>query len=267
MLALVMGTPTADAETTSPVHGVSVWRWLISWISWRPRHRASAADADTERRVWIKFPSSVETICPTTAPLTPGSLAAKVRNVSRGGVSLLVEHRFEPGSLLDIELPSTVEHPASTVLAYVVHATERSDGTWSLGCTFAREVAEEDLEALGAPGKKKEPPDQRNRERSVCKIAGKYQVLTAGQDRKGPAEVLNIWPSGVGLLTSTAIDPGTLLSVELSAAQTGAVQTILACVVHVTYRGEQGWALGCNFIRELSTKELRQLLGNSSRHA
>ena len=39
-----------------------------------------------------------------------------------------------------------------------------------------------------------------------------------------------------------------------------AKRTILACVVHVTTQASGEWALGCNFIRELSEEDLKALV-------
>jgi hypothetical protein len=41
---------------------------------------------------------------------------------------------------------------------------------------------------------------------------------------------------------------------------------MLACAVHVTARGEQGWALGCNFTRSLSEEDLQALLWQPPPH-
>ena len=52
---------------------------------------------------------------------------------------------------------------------------------------------------------------------------------------------------------------GTLLNVDLQGATDQEPLSILACVVHVTEREPGRWALGCNFIRELTGAELQAL--------
>jgi len=37
-------------------------------------------------------------------------------------------------------------------------------------------------------------------------------------------------------------------------------RTMLACVVHVTTQTSGPWALGCNFIRQLTEEELKSLI-------
>ncbi len=56
------------------------------------------------------------------------------------------------------------------------------------------------------------------------------------------------------------VGAGMLLSVELHGATGPSARTILACVVHVTPRGEGEWALGCNFIRSLTEQDLQALV-------
>ncbi|HJT79123.1 MAG TPA: hypothetical protein VJ739_18145, partial [Gemmataceae bacterium] len=58
----------------------------------------------------------------------------------------------------------------------------------------------------------------------------------------------------------SAVETGALLSLDLLDNSGRLATTMLACVVHVTAEGEGRWALGCNFIRELSEQELSALL-------
>src|SRR5262249_34102741 len=149
---------------------------------------------------------------------------------------------------------------SSTVLAYVVHAKAQTDGTWSLGCRFARELVDEDLVALGAERKRADALDQRTWERFPCSVQGSYQLLSDGEPEPSPGQVRNVSESGVGLVVSRSIEPGTLVSLDLYGPTGQGRLAILACVVHVTPRENETWSLGCNFIRELSDKELCALV-------
>jgi hypothetical protein len=76
----------------------------------------------------------------------------RVRDVSRGGVGLILRHRFRPGTHLTVELRDGVGRPLGTVPVRVVHATAVSaDGSacWLLGCAFEESLTEEEFRALG----------------------------------------------------------------------------------------------------------------------
>jgi hypothetical protein len=72
--------------------------------------------------------------------------------------------------------------------------------------------------------------------------------------------VLNLSASGVGLLVDRFVDAGTLLNIDLTGRDGHTTRTILACVVHVSQQAPQEWALGCNFIRELTDEDLQALI-------
>ena len=59
-----------------------------------------------------------------------------------------MSRRFELKTLLAIELLSRSGQPSRRVFARVVHVHRRGDGSWLLGCAFATELSEEDLQAL-----------------------------------------------------------------------------------------------------------------------
>ena len=71
---------------------------------------------------------------------------ATVRDVSAGGVGLLLPRRFEPGALLAVELPEGGS--ARSVLAQVAHATAHGGGQWLVGCRFLSPLDEDELRAL-----------------------------------------------------------------------------------------------------------------------
>ena len=66
---------------------------------------------------------------------------AQVRDLSPRGVGLVVRHRFEPGTLLLVELSSGDQHASQTFRARVIHATSEEDG-WLLGCVFPNVLEE-----------------------------------------------------------------------------------------------------------------------------
>jgi len=99
-----------------------------------------------EHRIWVRYSSTPET------PLQAGSeevtWSAQIQDVSRGGVSLLGNHPFDPGTVLKIDLPLADHVIPSTLLAKVVHSNAKPNGVWALGCAFIKELSEEELRAL-----------------------------------------------------------------------------------------------------------------------
>jgi hypothetical protein len=73
---------------------------------------------------------------------------AKVRDLSAGGIGLSVGRRFEPGTVLLVELIASDEESALPVPVRVVHATPEGGDRWILGCAFRRTLDDEKLRAL-----------------------------------------------------------------------------------------------------------------------
>ncbi|HYT88627.1 MAG TPA: PilZ domain-containing protein [Gemmataceae bacterium] len=238
---------------------MSFWKRLLG------RHPAaedgaSVKQAEEDRRVWVRYPADLPTTYQPASKEETVRLTARVRNVSLGGVSLAVDRPFQPGEMLSVELPGATDESRCKVLACVVHLTPVGGSEWILGCTFSRELSQEDLEAFGARRERHSSSDQRTWMRFTCDVKAQYQPIGGPETAPQNAKVINLSASGVGLLVPRSIDNGALLSVELQAASGSFRRTMLACVVHVTAQPESEWALGCNFIRSLSDEDLQALL-------
>jgi c-di-GMP-binding flagellar brake protein YcgR len=212
-----------------------------------------------DRRVWVRFPAEVEASYQPAGGGAAMRLSARIRNISVGGINLLGNRAFQPGDLLSVELPGPTDETTTNILACVVHCQAEREGEWSLGCTFSRELSADDLEAFGARRERHHPPDQRQWKRFRSDVIARCQLVAAAEALSWPAKVLDISPSGIGLLVNRTIENGTLLSVDLHNAAGTARRTMLACVVHVTRQADAEWALGCNFIRSLSEADLQAL--------
>jgi hypothetical protein len=235
-----------------------LWRRLVVGGVRPPAEKAAALEED--RRVWVRHPSGAETVVQAMGNGVDSRLSARVRNVSRGGINLVVNHRFEPGDVISIELPGGTPQLASTALACVVHVRGEGESVWGLGCTFAEELSEADLVTFGARREKPSAPDDlRTWVRFDCNVRALCQRIGDPENSVWPARVANISASGIGLVVDHAVGPGTLLSLDLESPTSGGRRTILACVVQVTTRSGKEWALGCNFIRELSEADLKAL--------
>lgn len=112
--------------------------------------RSARPRQGVELRVWERHPSELEASCQPLAargerdPQWP----AVIRDVSTGGIGLVLSRRFERGTGLAIEVPPGEQLPGETLLARVVHATRLADGKWLLGCAFVSTLSEEELQQL-----------------------------------------------------------------------------------------------------------------------
>jgi len=238
-------------------HIGTIWRRIL-------RGEQAGADALTgtqeDRRAFERYPAQAEITLHLANSSDPTRYAAKVRNISRGGINVLVGREFDPGQLLSVELPVAEKKATFTVLLCVVHVASAGDKEWAIGGTFARELSEEDLVAFGAHKKRAARSDKRSWERFPCTRKATYSVVTAPQEATYDATMLTISASGVGLAVDRCIEAGTLLSADLMNSAGTVVRTILACVVHAAPLQEGRWALGCNFIRQLNEEDLQALI-------
>ena len=129
-------SPDFHAKPKKRLQGTQsgVWRVPVA-----PQPKPIQASA-VERR------ASIRCFCQTTARVED-FLSAKVEDVSRGGLKLVVPRRFESGTLLRVEVTMGEEVPL-TLLARVIHVTARPEFSWTVGCALAKELSENEFEAL-----------------------------------------------------------------------------------------------------------------------
>jgi hypothetical protein len=74
---------------------------------------------------------------------------AQVQDISAGGMGLVLPRRFEPGTLLVVDLPGpggTAPRPFFVVR--VVHAQKQESRRWVLGCQFLRMLSQAEMADL-----------------------------------------------------------------------------------------------------------------------
>jgi len=182
-----------------------------------------------------------------------------IRDVSLGGIQLVVQQPIDPGTMLSISLPRQGES-SMTVLACVVHCREISKNQWAVGCSFSAELEERQLLAFGAQKPGKSSHEVRNGNRFACNVKAFCQLPNQADKPPWEAEVLNVSASGMAVQFEQPLPAGTLFSAELHSARGSQTLTILACVVHVTIQPDGQGISGCNFIRELSETDIEALL-------
>jgi hypothetical protein len=235
---------------------VSSWGQLVTL---RPGHLDSITLTE-ERRAWLRYVCDLATICRPAQNAENEPFLARVRNISRGGMYVSLDQYFESGSILSVELPTEEGLPLCTLLACVIHAEPQYGGDWALGCSFVRELNDEDLEPYGAKRVLADGQDQRVWMRFACDLRACYRVVRVTERLSAPARVVDISPRGVALQVDRAIQPGTVLSVDLQSTDSKSKLRIFACVVRVKELKAGEWTLGCNFIREIHDRELNALL-------
>jgi hypothetical protein len=242
-------------EVALPSSVAIMWERTRSLIQRLKRGRQAVTD---DRRAWERYSSYRETTiyCEGDKPI---SLTAKIEDVSRGGIRLLVDLPVDAGTMIRVDLPPTNCNPHTAVLACVVHAKPVGGGVYSLGCSFSTELSDGDLGALGARKIKASGRDQRVWDRVPIEGTATYRIVRREEEPR-PAGIHNISPTGVALLVSEEFDPATLLDLELKNGAGQTVVTILACAVYKTDSGERQWLVGCNFIRELNDEDLQALI-------
>jgi PilZ domain len=237
-------------------------RTISFWRRWVGKGESSAGMGE-ERRLWVRHPASLTT---TVRPNNNGKsvrVSSKLRNISRGGIHLEVDHAFESGQLIAVELPLANSTRMQSVLACIVRVVPEGPGRWALGCIFSQDLDDDDLAGLGGRRVKHDDHDKRTWMRFATDIHAVIEMVGDIRSEKFEAKVLNVSASGVSLQTSERIEAGVLLNVDFLDRDESKRRTILACVVHVSpgdYNGE--WVLGCNFIRSLSEEDLKGLVCN-----
>ena len=101
-----------------------------------------------ERRVFVRQPSQ-QTLCMSEADTKEEVLCvAWIQDICRQGVRLHLMRRFEPGTLLSLEVPGKSPDTPLLIQARVIHIVPYPNGSFGLGCAFSRPLTEEELKNL-----------------------------------------------------------------------------------------------------------------------
>jgi hypothetical protein len=186
---------------------------------------------------------------------------ARLKNVSLAGIGLTVARRFEPRTLLAIDMDDPGQGCTRTLLARVVHATRLTDSQWLLGCNLVRELDEEELRLWGAEPVRPATPDHRAWVRVPCQVQTFCRAEAAPSLERWPTTVVNISPGGIEMLTHRPAEKGALLSVELPGVEDGPARQVLVRVVRLQAESDGQWLVGCEFAEKLDERRLQALVG------
>jgi hypothetical protein len=102
----------------------------------------------SERRALVRQ-SSRQTLCLSEAETKEEILwVARIQDICREGVRLLSRQRFEPGTLLRLEVLGKPEEAPLLVQARVIHVVPYPNGSFGLSCAFSRSLTEEEMKEL-----------------------------------------------------------------------------------------------------------------------
>lgn len=110
----------------------------------RPIPRSLAREI--ENRVTNRYPCDQEAVTQALDAAPPVSWGATVKNVSAGGMGVVLCFPFKPGTHLAIVIQSLGIR--RTYLVRVVHVLDQSDGTWFVGCEFARRLHDDEIDEI-----------------------------------------------------------------------------------------------------------------------
>ena len=114
--------------------------------------RASPAGnvGEAERREAARHLADLRVTCYPAGGGPGGGRVARVRNISRTGIGLIVDRHWGPGTSLSVGLPLDREPGARarSCQARVVHATAQPGGCYLVGCAFETPLADHEIQAL-----------------------------------------------------------------------------------------------------------------------
>ena len=78
----------------------------------------------------------------------------RIRDVSPGGVALVLARSFRPGTFITIHLHAPSRREFRPLRARVVHATiGKNDTHWVVGCTLSRSLSQDEIDAVVTEGR------------------------------------------------------------------------------------------------------------------
>ena len=101
-----------------------------------------------ERRASTRYPCNLATSCRLIAAVEGDDWPGRVRNISGGGVSLVLSHPVDAGTLLAVELRSMTRNFSRAVQVRVVYCIEHPSGDYILGGAFTQPLSDDELKAF-----------------------------------------------------------------------------------------------------------------------
>jgi hypothetical protein len=101
-----------------------------------------------DQRATVRFSSNQGGFCNAVGGAKKQHWPAKVQDVSAGGIALLLGRRFEPKTTLWVSVLGPGKAADRYFLVRVVRVQARPGKKWLVGCVFARQLSEDEVETL-----------------------------------------------------------------------------------------------------------------------
>jgi len=108
----------------------------------------SAKPQGAERRTSIRYLCGLVTTCSLSASMEGGAIQARIRNISAGGISLIVNRSLEPETVVQVRLANRAKMFSCTLPIRIIYAVEHPGGECILGASFDRPLTQEELRHL-----------------------------------------------------------------------------------------------------------------------
>lgn len=120
-------------------------------MSERPPAPASEPEHEPEgieRRASTRYPCNLSTSCRLVASIEGDAYPARVRNISAGGISLVMSHEFESGDTVAIELRSMTRNFSRQLKVRVIYCIEHPSGDYIAGGSFVNPLTDDEVKAF-----------------------------------------------------------------------------------------------------------------------
>jgi serine/threonine protein kinase len=101
-----------------------------------------------DRRLAVRYKSSLNGRCGAVGGGEGEGWPARIKDVSVHGIGLLLRRRFEPRTILSLEVEREAGKPTLSYTVRVVRNHDTGNGLWLLGCIFLRPVDEDIMKTL-----------------------------------------------------------------------------------------------------------------------
>jgi hypothetical protein len=221
-----------------------------------------ATSGKAECRVWERHSCELPSACQPLAARQDKDVSwqGQIRDISRGGLGLVLNRRFEPGTALVLELVFPGATEPQSLLIKVVHVRAMPGNQWVLGCSFLSRLSEERLQRmLGRDQAAQAPPPAPPKPAPTSPSASASPVVqdvtfegTRRQDGLGNFRARrlhlgNRWPFTVGTILTLGLDgrPETTARVRIR--------------VRTCSRRGPGWVIRYELAEKASPEVLRVL--------
>ena len=187
-----------------------------------------------ELRVSERFPCDVPASCQPPSDWKHGGhkWTARLRDISAGGLCLVLGRRFERGAGLAIEVPGAGADSASTLLARVVHVRAEGGGSWALGCSFVSPLSDEELAAFtrfAAPPKTATKPVAPSTSLFVTNVFFRAKLPGGGVVQRFIRKLNGPWPLAAGRTVGVRFRGGPLVKVRVDGCRAAEGCFVLEC--------------------------------------